>query len=118
MKLAIRSAGAITAVALFLTACAGSLQGDLYQTLYASQATLTASETVAKQYVEGSFGKPDSAVVSDLKTYDAKAYAALHPLVLDAQAGESVSTMAVTTAQSYVTDFYSYLASHNVGGVK
>jgi len=111
-------AAALAAPLVLLSACAGSLQGDLYQTLYASQATLTASETVAKQYVEGSFGKPDAVVASDIKAYDAKAYNALHPLVLDAQAGESVTTMAVTTAQSYVSDFYGYLTAHNVGGIK
>jgi len=104
--------------AALLTACAGSLQGDLYQSIYGAQATLAASELVAKQYVEGDFGKPDASVVSGIKTADQVAYNALHPLVLDAQAGQSVTTIEVTEAQKYVGAFYTYLANHNIGGVK
>ncbi|WP_158625417.1 MULTISPECIES: hypothetical protein [unclassified Asaia] len=49
---------------------------------------------------------------------DQKAYNALHPLVLDAQAGASVTSLEATEAQAAVSAFYSYLATHNIGGVK
>jgi len=99
-----------------LAACASTLQADLYQTIYASEASLTAAETASAEYAKGSFGTPSASVVSALKTYDAAAYNALHPLELDAASGASVDALKVQAAEEAVSAYASYVTSQHLSG--
>lgn len=107
--------GCLIAALLLMSGCASSLQASLHQSVYASQAVLTASETLASEYIAGTFGKPDDDKVQKIIAYDTGAWNALQPLVRDAKSGAPVSAMALTTANAAVHAFQTYLTDNHIG---
>lgn len=94
-----------------LTACNQKITS---QAVYTSESTLTVLETAASQYAEGSFGKPNSAVLSQIKAYDAQVYDALIKIRSSVEAGNSVSNTDKVALTLALTAFQNYLIEKNI----
>lgn len=80
---------------------------------YAASATLNEAEIIATVYATSPGADPT--VKAQIKAYDQTAYSAIHPLMEQVQAGQSVLTAAeADAAQSAVTALSTYLTAKGI----
>src|SRR5258706_7768701 len=111
------NAGALLALmlaGLALSSCSTSQTAPSpAEILFAASATLDQAEVAATTYAKSPVA--DRAVVTQIKAYDNTAYNAIHPLVEQARAGQSVVTLAEADAAQYaVSALSTYLATQGV----
>lgn len=84
------AAAILLAATANVSACSTASAPSPEATLYAASATLDQTEVAATAYAKSPVA--DKAVVTKIKSLDNAAYNALHPLVEQARAGQSVVT--------------------------
>ena len=83
------------------------------EVLYAASATLDQAEVAATVYAKSPVA--DAAVVAQIKAYDNTAYNAIHPLVDQVSAGQSVVTaIEADAAQAAVSELTNLLAAKGI----
>lgn len=83
------------------------------EAFYAASATLNEAEIIATIYVQSPGADPE--IKAAIKAYDNTAYSAIHPLMEQVQAGQSVLTAAeADAAQTAVTALSTYLTAKGV----
>jgi len=97
-----------------LAGCASNGSGPSpTEILYAASAALDQTEVAATVYITSPIADP--AIKAQIKAYDNTAYSAIHPLVEQAGAGQSVVTaIEAQAAQAAVSQLSSYLISKGI----
>lgn len=83
------------------------------EAFYAASATLNEAEIIATIYVQSAGADPE--IKAAIKAYDQTAYSAIHPLMEQVQAGQSVLTAAeADAAQAAVSALSTYLTAQRI----
>ncbi|MCW2267254.1 hypothetical protein M2305_003273 [Gluconobacter cerinus] len=78
------------------------------------ESLLAVLEKASAQYIAGDFGTPDAQTVSNIKAYDAIAYADIVKIRTAAQAGTTISAAETLAATTAVTVFEDFLVSKKI----